>query len=293
MRRPAGKAKLAQLLEVSSRHAPVRLAAQRLSRRGLVPENALQFMHAQEAFSVPLGARRGSFRYLSADADVVGRRLFYTALTRWEAETMREFIPMAQQARGFLDVGAFTGAYSLVAATANPALRAVAFEPVPAVYQRLVANVAVNDLQGRITTVPMAVSDRVGTASFYIPDREMPDTGHLASSSRQSSEAGTWHEVATTTLAAALPAGFAVDLIKIDVEDAEGPVVESMADVLAEHRPAVIVELLASGSHAHAADVLLGLGYRLFHLRPEGRLPVTRPEPVPGDPCMNFLCLPS
>jgi len=121
----------------------------------------------------------------------------------------------------------------------------------------------------------------------------MPDTGFLDSSLRQSQEAGTWHEVPTTTIAAALPDGFHVDLVKIDVEDAEGPVVESMIDVLTEHRPIIFIEFLATGSYDQAADALAALGYSFVHLTANGRVRVDRPAPESDAEFMNYMCLPS
>lgn len=279
-------------LERATRVEPVRRMARQASRRGYLPVNAQQFMHVQERFTVRIGGAGQTFEYGATDADAVGRHLFWSGLDHWEAESWREFVPIARSARGFLDIGAFTGCYSLVAATVNPRLRAIAFEPVPGVYERLVHNVALNGLGDRTTTVPAAVSSAVGTARFYVPDREMPDTGFLETSLRRSQEAGRWQEVLTTTVAAALPADFPVDVVKIDVEDAEGHVVTSMLDVLAAHRPVVFIELLATGSYAEAVEALSSLGYCFFHLTAQGRVPVERPTPVPGARYFNYLCVP-
>ena len=78
--------------------------------------------------------------------------------------------------------------------------------------------------------------------------------------------------------------------MKIDFGDAKGPIVEAMAFVLAEHQPASFIEFLTTGTSKRAWDVLHDLGYRLFHLTPEGRIPVDCPRP--DDVNLNFLCLP-
>jgi hypothetical protein len=51
-----------------------------------------------------------------------------------------------------------------------------------------------------------------------------------------------------TALSAALLEGAKVGLMKIGVQDTEDPVVASIADELARDRPAVVIEMLASGS---------------------------------------------
>lgn len=286
------KQRAASALERGTRWRPVRLALRQVTQRGILPPNALQFMHIEPEFTVDIGDGLGTFRYSATEADAVGRHLFWTGLSRWEVECWREFIPLARTARGFLDVGAFTGCYSLVAATVNPSLRALAFEPVPGVYDRLTTNIAINNLASRVTAIPAAVSNSNGTERFFIPDRPMPDTGFLQSSLRESEEAGTWHPVQTTTIEAALPDGFHVDLVKIDVEDAEGPVVESMRDVLEQHRPTILIEFLATGSYEQAGAVLGELGYDISHLTDVGRVPVAQPQPEPDARFMNYLCVP-
>jgi FkbM family methyltransferase len=202
-------------------------------------------------------------------------------------------IPLAAEAHCFVDIGSFTGAYTLVACAVNSHLRCLAFEPVPEVYERLCANISLNGWSHRATAINAAVSRASGTEMFWLPDRSFPDTGHLSSSARVDRERqGSWVPVPTTTLSAALPEGTKVDLMKIDVEDAEGPVVASIANVLARDRPAVVIEMLTSGSYEQAAEILSRLGYAFYHLTADGTIPVDRPTPRIGDPHMNYLCLP-
>jgi FkbM family methyltransferase len=234
-----------------------------------------------------------SFRYLASPSDMVGRALYWGDLRRWEAETWSLFLRLASDADCFVDIGSFTGAYTLGACAVNSRIRCLAFEPVPEVYERLCVNIGLNGWSHRVTAINAAVSGFSGTERFWLPDRAFPDTGHLSSSARVEREAeGSWVEVPTTTLSAALPKGAKVDLMKIDVEDAEGPVVASIIDVLARDRPAVVIEMLASGSYEQAVEVLSGLGYAFYHLTADGMIAVDRPMPRLGDPYMNFLCLP-
>lgn len=282
-----------KMLAPTGRVPAVRSGLRLLSRRGLLPHDFTKYIWPTDTFTVRVDDR-ASFRYEPAACDVVGRNLFWNDLMRWEAEAWREFVPFARQAKGFLDIGAFTGSYTLAAAAANPLIRCVAFEPVVAVYERLVQNVALNGYANRVKTVNAAVSDASGRANFYVEDRPLPDTGHLDISLRGvEGRAGAWVEVATVAVEDALPVSFEVDLVKIDVEDTEGPVVRGMAEVLRMHRPVVFIEMLATGSHAEATAILAELGYRFFHLLPQGRVAIERPAPVLGDPHMNFLCLPS
>jgi FkbM family methyltransferase len=64
------------------------------------------------------------------------------------------------------DVGANVGAYTLVAATAVPAAQVVAFEPSPANFASLCANLELNGVADRVLPIPLALGDRPGSASL-------------------------------------------------------------------------------------------------------------------------------
>jgi FkbM family methyltransferase len=274
------------------RSVPRRASARGLARLSSRVADRLKNVPVEGQFNVRV-ARGTSFRYLASPSDAVGRALYWSDLRRLERETWTQFVPLAARARCFVDIGSFTGAYTLVGCAVNSRLRCFAFEPVPQVYERLCTNIGLNGWGHRVTAVHAAVSGTSGAERFWLPDREFPDTGHLDSSARVELEAGgSWVEVPTTTLSSALPEGTTVDLMKIDVEDAEGPVVASIADVLARDHPAVVIEMLATGSYEQAVEILSALGYTFHHLTGEGMIAVDRPAPRVGDPHMNYLCLP-
>ena len=62
------------------------------------------------------------------------------------------------------DVGANVGAYSLLAAVAIPGTRVVAFEPGPANYAALCANIELNAVTERVTALPVALGADPGSA---------------------------------------------------------------------------------------------------------------------------------
>lgn len=279
-------------LRLTAKARPIRSFYRQLSHRNRLPIKSVADMPVDRVFNVRV-ERDARFTYIGGDSDVVGAALYWGNLARWEPETWREFIPLARNARGFLDIGAFTGGFTLVACAVNTDLRCVAFEPVPNVHSRLAENVAINGWSDRALTINAAVSDSIGTSRFFLPSKELPDTGYLETSLRSSgSQTGRWVTVATTTVNASLPPEFPVDLVKIDVEDSEGAVVRGLADMLADNTPAIVIELLASGGYAEVGDVLDEIGYDYFHLTAQGCVSVKHPSPVEGDPFMNYLCVP-
>ncbi|NGO72582.1 hypothetical protein, partial [Streptomyces boncukensis] len=104
------------------------------------------------------------FRYAAAEDDEHSRSFVWTDLRHWEEATCPVFCALARRSRGFLGVSAGTGTcaglYTLLACTANPALRAVTVEPHPAAAGRLRHNLAVNGLEQRVSVVERAPTDR-------------------------------------------------------------------------------------------------------------------------------------
>jgi FkbM family methyltransferase len=66
----------------------------------------------------------------------------------------------------FLDIGANQGLYSLIAGQNPHCSGAIALEPVPATFNRLMENIEANGLQGIVKAVQAALSDKEGTASI-------------------------------------------------------------------------------------------------------------------------------
>lgn len=265
---------------------PLLNALRPLAMRGLLPDRYWWRLRVRGRFEVEIDG--GSFRYVADPADVIGRSLFWKGLGAWEWTVFREFVPRARLARGFLDIGANTGAFSLVATTANPSLRAISYEPSPGPLAILRENVRLNGLEDRITVSPTAVSDRTGKAKFFVPHGH-PDMSFLEGA-QPPTMPGDWHEVHTIAGRDVSPPGFHVDLIKIDVENAEDLVVGALEPVLESHRPTLIIEMLEEASTKQARELLGRLGYRIGLITTEGVDWNTR-SPVQGDP-NNFLCEP-
>lgn len=78
----------------------------------------------------------------------------------------------------FYDIGANTGPYSLIAASAGEARHVVALEPAATTYGSLVVNVALNELEGVITALPVALSDATGLATLELRSLEPGDALH-------------------------------------------------------------------------------------------------------------------
>lgn len=266
-------------------------AAQRIIRRSAahLPDRLL--WRLPPVGSHDLTAPDGThFRYVADLDDQLARSLVWRGFGTWEATTVPLFYQLAAQARGLLDIGAYTGIYTLLACTANPSLRAVAFEPNPQMYAKLVRNLRANGLAGRVSAEPVAVLDVEGSVTLTIPADTTAAT--VVAETGEASPAATSQRIRVPAVRAQdrVPRDMPVDLVKVDVEGAELPALRGLARVLAEHQPSVFVECLGGTTFPDVQELLADFGYRHFYyLGPDGPVPTAGGfAKVVGFP--NFLC---
>jgi FkbM family methyltransferase len=139
----------------------------------------------------------------------------------------------------FLDIGANQGLYSLIAAKTAHCRLALAFEPVPETYARLVRNIDENALGGRVRALNLAVSDQAGAMQIQV----VP--GHSGASSMADGNPLTGAASVTiqcidqSALDAEIPDGLPI-VVKVDVEGLEAVV---LAQLLNSRHLAAIVAI--------------------------------------------------
>lgn len=138
-----------------------------------------------------------------------------------------------------LDIGGNCGAFCLpLAAAAGPGSAIHAFEPNPAMADRLVVNAALNGLTGAVAVHRVALAREAGTAVLTVNESNMGQTGLGLR--------GGGHEltVEIRPLSDYLdPEGAEVSVMKIDVEGAEDEVLGGMLEDAGAHLPdAILIE---------------------------------------------------
>jgi FkbM family methyltransferase len=208
--------------------------------------------------------------------------LFWDGIDGYERETSKTLRFFFSRVQTFVDVGANYGMYAILGALWNPDIVVVAFEPTPAIYSGLKRNVALNELEGRITCENLALADRSGSAILHLPRSEGKDvesTGTLATNSWQVRQNAP--EVAVDTVSfddyeSCHP--IRVDLIKIDVEDFEAAVLGGMRRVIDRDRPFIICEILPrlkEHNNQRTLEVIHSLGYFPYWITPCGYIRVS------------------
>jgi len=171
----------------------------------------------------------------------------------WEPGTRSIWGALIKPGDCMIDVGAYTGVYSI--ASAMLGAKVIALEPHPANYQRLRNNAAINSV--RIEMIEAAASDQRGDQSLYMKRGAdtICDTASLEGD-QMVSVAVKAVRIDDLRLCAR------VGLIKIDVEHHEASVLKGALRTISSHRPAIVAEVLNERELVRVDNVMACIGYR-------------------------------
>jgi FkbM family methyltransferase len=237
----------------------------RLVPRGPVRRLLVDHLPRDGEVRIPLPYGSGRHQlYLQSGSDWLTSRIWWDGVDAFEPEVGPYFAQVAKDAGGVLDIGAYTGWYSLVAATLNHTANIIAFEANPIIVNELRGNVELNGFNN-VSIVQCAVSDGDGQAKFYLGGEG------LASSSSLESEWRGLHqtiEVVTRSVDSVLTefGNPRVDLVKMDIEGSESRAIMGMRKTISLYHPVIFVELLRNfrAGFLDSFEFLVGEGYELF-----------------------------
>ena len=199
--------------------------------------------------------------------------LWFRQFGDYEEETRRQICAVMPDGAAFVDVGASFGIHSIGVSLARPDVHAFSFEANPSSFALLERSIELNGLQDRVTPFNVALSDRTEEVGFVSNDENSGDSfivrspnGHdRRNLSRIECFPLDEFEPFQTRLRAS---GRTVGCVKIDVQGAEILVLDGMRGLLANDRPAIVIECepacLNRFGHDAAAlySKLTALGYR-------------------------------
>ncbi|OHB66725.1 MAG: hypothetical protein A2V70_08210 [Planctomycetes bacterium RBG_13_63_9] len=222
--------------------------------------------------------------------DRVANEVYGDGIDGFEKSTMRLFLQLLEQVGTFLDIGAGTGIYSLIAAVDDGQREIYSFEPVPRVRARFETNVKLNGLSN-IRVFPNALSDRDGEIDLYVPAGPVPMLSSTLQGFREASEVLRVQGVTVDAFVADhdIPS---VDLMKIDTEATEHQVLQGAVKTIQRDAPVIICEVLRGRTEQSLHSVMDDLGYRYFWISSEG---LVEKERIAGDEAsreLNYLFLP-
>ena len=167
-------------------------------------------------------------------------RVAGTSEGRFEWELSVAWAKIASQARCMVDVGAYTGYYSIMAAKVNPSCRVLAFEPNPSVFGRLLCNIGSNAV--KVETYNLALSNKSGPSELFMPSGTLlTSAGRFAEYCRDDRTYVSARIVTLPLDSFRLPH---VDAMKIDTEGSEPAVIEGARNTIARSLPTIFAECL-------------------------------------------------
>lgn len=189
----------------------------------------------------------------------------------YERRVKDVFLGLLEPGMVVVDVGAHSGYYTLLAAKGVGAKGEVhAFEPVSVIFRRLKENVSLNALE----------NVRLNNAALWETEAELPIYLSMSTNSGLTSFIRSKYTEEKPTIVKALSLDCYVqavqtkriDLLKIDVEGAELPVLKGATGILRSYSPDVICEIYEPilPQAGYTVDDLLGFmagfGYRAFYV---------------------------
>jgi FkbM family methyltransferase len=206
---------------------------------------------------VQIKGTRYSFTYRSVDYDDLNM-MCRENLKYWESGSREIFSILSLTSKCAVDIGSYTGVYTLVAAKTNRKIHTISFEPNPDLYLALEKNVRINRLKN-FNLEQSALDKETGSAILYLNHDQHTSIGSLI----KSSSAGRQIRVNKTTLDTYCQENKIdfIDLIKIDAEGYEINILEGSKFTLQKNSPIILMEALTASSLESQYLYLTRFGY--------------------------------
>jgi FkbM family methyltransferase len=211
---------------------------------------------------------------LSANGnDHIVRSLWVGGLANYEAPLPRLYMRAVRGAKVVLDVGANSGLYAVLGATAETNCRVFSFEPLPDALKWLRANLEENHLTDRVTVVEAAAGDQNGTADLWLPEKwygDVLETSASLNGGFRKRHAGKITVKVVTLDNYVRDAGIErVSILRADVEGAEHLMLKGAGEILRLHRPLVFLEVLPGNAAGLLEPFRAQADYRAVSLSPD------------------------
>jgi FkbM family methyltransferase len=206
-----------------------------------------------KSYEVPVGNK---VVRLLPEGDVIVRMLRNGKA--WEPETRAQWGSLVTPLDIVVDVGAYTGVYSI--ASALMGCKVMAIEPHPINYRRLINNAALNDVSIEAWRLAASDEDTTRILCSQKPPGELNDIAALRAVDVQHGEHGI--PVFTKALDQLDFKGH-VCLIKIDVEGHEVEVLMGARETIGVHKPRLVIEALDAVATGAVTGVMYTMNYRM------------------------------
>jgi FkbM family methyltransferase len=167
----------------------------------------------------------------------------------YERDSLEMWARMVKRGAVAIDVGAYTGLFSIIAALRGA--KVIALEPMPANFWRMRVNVARNKARG-VTMLATAASDHEGSATLHYNPKVALTTG----ASLEDGIASHAADIVVKCITIDSLGLEDVAAIKIDVERHEPCVIRGAMQTIERDKPALLIETLDVSMRKQLLDLL-------------------------------------
>ena len=214
------------------------------------------------------------FVYITDRRDAFLKQALIYKLSRLEKDSLKCWIEALRYGGIGIDVGAYTGIYSLAGAISGATL-IKSFEPNLMLKEYLLRNIKVNKMEDKIKVISNAVGDvaeritMFAPAGTFFPKGKLTGTGVTAKSlnrRQQPKSLVPLLDTFCTTLDSEVTTSQMAQIraIKIDVEGMELEVLRGAKEILTHTRPLLIVEALDNAAEVEIRSFLNTVGYTKY-----------------------------
>jgi len=248
--------------------------------------NTYKHLHFKGVLTIPINESQ-SFK-INHHGYQIENELFWGGIGEgFEKESVALWIKLCQRSEIILDIGANTGVYSLVAKTLNKNSKVYAFEPVTRVFEKLEANVRLNNFEIHCSTY--ALSDKNGKAIIFDPCTEHLYSVTVNKNLTPSNKNVKQIEIETITLDTIVEKYRLqkIDLMKVDVETHEPEVMRGFNTYLKKFQPTMLMEILSDEVGSQLQTIFKDMDYLYFNI--DERKGIRQVENITKSDYWNYL----
>lgn len=195
------------------------------------------------------------YKYHSAEWDDLNE-VCEENLRNWEPKSRKIFRLLSKEVSTIVDVGAYTGIYSIESSISNSHARVIAFEPNPVAAEAFINNVDINNISN-IELFISALGSQQGNEDLYTTSSNFgSSTSSLIPTNSLDMRLSVKVDAADRLLSF-----LSIGLIKIDVEGFEKYILKGFISIVSRDNPVILTEALTEKELHDQADILRPIGY--------------------------------
>jgi FkbM family methyltransferase len=260
-----------------------------------LPHRIYQHMGFKGTFVFKI--EKNKLRFMNT-RDMISNDIFYSGIFgNYEGETLRLWYEISKEVNGLvLDIGAHSGIFSLVAASANKQSSIIAFEPHPNNFDLLCKNIQINGFSN-ITLENLALSNKTGKAVFY-NDGDFAPLGLSLINHRYVDPESSTISCAAISFKEYLESNHKeqiLSLVKLDIERAELIVLRNGIERIQKDQTIIFCEILDKESIIKIHSLFNKIDYVFINVNDKKKRLIysgTSTEDLPEDLGPNWVILP-